>query len=413
MKKHRPDNRKAPVSSGTRRAGALALGLCLLSVGTGAAAQDARTLADAYSRSFETSTSMQTKLNVVGDAARSGLAGLGPFYHRVIEYAVDNAPSIATDPLLGSVAIIAAGKIAQENYQQARVALWRLFRATEETTVRLAALDALAEVARGDSRLVLEMAGYLQMDGALLSGAGRMDQRVLLSLVAALGAIGDPGAFGALFAIRTLATSNTLAAAAERALYGLGTELAPMLADVIATGTAEERLAALRLGLSSDQVQPVAKAELAQEALRVALAAPAVRSQEGGMIRLLRSLAVRQLTDSRRSEASPLVVSHFGRSIQEYDQGEVSVAYLVEAVNALGAMGTSAAAERLDLFLEFLNGYRERGKPYDERIVVTVIDNLALLGYNAAFANLSYAKYLEYSQTVKQAVFNAIYKLKW
>ena len=100
-------------------------------------------------------------------------------------------------------------------------------------------------------------------------------------------------------------------------------------------------------------------------------------------------------------------------TLLEFDRGVVPKGYALNAINALGSMGTHEAAERLSLHLELLNSYTEHSKVYDEQIVLSVLLNLMELGDKVAFPTLSYTQYLNYSDTIKKAAKDAIDNLKW
>jgi hypothetical protein len=91
----------------------------------------------------------------------------------------------------------------------------------------------------------------------------------------------------------------------------------------------------------------------------------------------------------------------------------VDRSYLIEAIRALATTGRREAAERLTLYLELINSYTEHRQPYDEQVLLSVIDTLGRLGDPIAFANLSYARYMPYGERVQSAVRQAIASLKW
>jgi hypothetical protein len=49
----------------------------------------------------------------------------------------------------------------------------------------------------------------------------------------------------------------------------------------------------------------------------------------------------------------------------------------------------------------------------DERLVLAVVESLGQLGDKVAFADLSFAQYLDYSERVKAAARRAIQQLAW
>ena len=68
---------------------------------------------------------------------------------------------------------------------------------------------------------------------------------------------------------------------------------------------------------------------------------------------------------------------------------------------------------RLTQYLVLINSYTEKGKGYDEQVVLAVIACLGQLGDKVAFDDLMYTQYLNYSAAVKKAARAALDKLKW
>ena len=97
----------------------------------------------------------------------------------------------------------------------------------------------------------------------------------------------------------------------------------------------------------------------------------------------------------------------------EYDRGLADRRRVVEAVECLGAMGSHEAAVRLTQYLVLLNAYTERIQEFDNVIVLAVVQNLGRLGDKTAFDDLLYAQYLSYSSEIKNAIREALDKLRW
>ncbi len=76
-------------------------------------------------------------------------------------------------------------------------------------------------------------------------------------------------------------------------------------------------------------------------------------------------------------------------------------------------MSTHEAAVRLTQYLVLLNSYTEKGRGYDEQVVLTLLDNLGILADKVAFDDLMYTQYLNYSAGVKKAARAALDNLKW
>ncbi len=174
-----------------------------------------------------------------------------------------------------------------------------------------------------------------------------------------------------------------------------------------------ERRDAFVLAVSSPKMDQNGRATLAEEALRagLALSAPAQESRSVG--RELRASAMAVLEAARWSHATPLAIEHFSTAALEYDRGQVDVTYLVGAVNGLAAMSTHEAAERLTLYLELLNSYREHGKAYDEQIVLAVIARPQAPRRQGRLREPLLCPVPGLQRRVKQAARDAISSLKW
>jgi hypothetical protein len=311
------------------------------------------------------------------------------------------------------MAQIALIRITEEKHVAGGNEAWELFKAADHPGTRVAALEALEATASADSALVGEMNTYLSALNELQRTSRRPDPQLVLALVRTLGSIADPASFQALFGARTAGYPGEIASAAEAALFGVRGNVTELLTAVMRKGSSAERRDAFALVAASPTIAEQAKAELAEEALRAALTMSAPGQEDRAAARDLRASAMGALARARWSRATPLAMEHFSTATVEYDRREVGADYVAAAADGLGAMGTHQAAERLAVYLELLNSYREAGRPYDERIVLAVIANLGRLGDKASFATLSYARYLDYSARVKQAAADAIHNLKW
>jgi hypothetical protein len=100
-------------------------------------------------------------------------------------------------------------------------------------------------------------------------------------------------------------------------------------------------------------------------------------------------------------------------TIGEFDRGLVDRNHLLDALGSLGAMSSHDAAVRLTQYLVLINSYTEKGKVYDDLVVLAVLQNLGALGDKVAFDDLMYTQYLNYSSGVKKAARAALDKLKW
>ncbi len=376
-------------------------------------AQDAQVLLNTFRRNFERAEQLDVKLKVLNDSTKAGSFGMGPLYLDAVEYVVDHSDSLLTDTMIKQIALLAVEQIQYVGYTKANTALWQLFKVVEETNLRVAIMSTLGVVGQGDETVVRSIVEWLSSENSLFLASQRRDLQVIKQTVSTLGELKSSRAFAVLFTVKELQYSDAISKLAEKALMSLEGDLKENLVKIIHEGSLSEKLSALKMAMATDSLQGPQRAEIAEIGLEIGMYTTTSDQGEQRIAREIRRVALKVLSDANWSKASSLAIEHFGMTLVEFDRGFVTKAYLLEAIYALGKMGTHEAAERLTLYLELLNSYTEHGRAYDEQIVLAVLENLRILGDKVAFANLSYTQYLNYSDKVKKAAQNAIDELKW
>ena len=165
--------------------------------------------------------------------------------------------------------------------------------------------------------------------------------------------------------------------------------------------------------MGEDELSADQKSAVAAAAIRDALATETRSRETQDTLREVRFLALDVISENAYSDATDALISHFNETVLEYDRGQVTRSRVLDAVSALGNMGTEAAAARLSRFLELLNNYTENDRPYDSRIVTATIRNLEKLGYPVAYNPLFYASILEgYPKSVQDAAEEAMQSIQ-
>jgi len=387
--------------------------LLLTLVLTWIGAQNTQVLLNTFQRNFERAEQLEIKLKILKDSVKAGPYGMGPLYLDAVDYVVDHSDLLLQDTLVKQIAILSVEQIQVVGYTKAKSSLWQLFRVVEDTTLRVGILSALGVVGQGDETTVRGIVEWLNSENTLALTSRRTDLQVVKQAVITLGELKSSRAFAVLFTVRELRFSDAISKLAVEALLSLEGDLKENLIRIIQEGPLSEKLSALNMTMATDRLQNAQRAEIAEIGLEVGMYSTTSDTDEQRIVRDIRRVALKILSDAKWSKASSLAVEHFGMSLVEYDRGVVSKSYLLEAIHGLGNMGTHESAERLTLYLELLNSYTEHGRAYDEQIVLAVIENLRLLGDKVAFANLSYTQYLNYSDAVKKSAQNAIDGLKW
>ena len=392
-----------------RLAGVVATGL--LVCGTLAAQSSDRVL-ESYDRNFALG-SIDTKLELLQSAGQDGFGGLGPLCARAVEFVLNNSFLLDEDPRVRALAKEAIRGLGLGGYDKANESLWRIFEVDQDTATRLLVLTTLGELAEGEDVMASRIGEYLAGENRLYRTGRLPDLSIVRTAVVALGSIGDPSSFAVIFATMSNAYSPEITEAARLALFRIRGDLEENILAVMKSGSLEAQREALSIAVGTDQLDDDTKAGIAHYALEVALRTPAMDALQKRAARELRFKAAAALGRYEWSAASSLAVEHFDALLGEMERGLADKDQLVEAVELLATMGTPEAASRLTLHLMVLNSNAERGKGYDEDVVKSVIEALGSLNDPVAYDDLMQVRYLNYTESVKEAARTAVSSITW
>lgn len=376
-------------------------------------AQDAKTVLETFRRNFAVA-SLDVKIQILQDAARAKNAGeMGPLFLQAIDFVVDNGSLIPSDPRFRQLAALAAEQTGLAAYVPARYSVWKLFKIDSDTTALVSAAKALGVIGAGDPEIVASLNNFVETQNTLFSAGKAPDLAVVAACVQAIGKLADPSSFPVVFSAMNLGYSERMTASAKEALLALKGDFKENILLVIRSRTYAERRLALAMALDSDRLTQEQKAQVAEVALDEGLRLSASDTAGKTALRELRFLAARALSERKWSRAAPILIAHLDATIDEYEKGLADKRYLLDAVAALGTIGTHEAAVRLTQYLVLINSYTEKARGYDEQVVLAVIASLGQLGDKVGFDDMMYTQYLNYSAAVKKAARAALDKLKW
>ena len=385
--------------------------LLLLGLLSTLVAQESDPLVDSFIRNFARA-SLQTKIQIIQDAGETDLEGMGLLYEKALDFVLANSHLLATDSLTQQLAVLATKYIGDIGYGEAKYRLWELFETDRETTVRVEVMLTLGEIAKGDDEIVERMNTWLDSANNRLQSGTTVDKQVVAACVISLGKLADQSSFPVLFTARIIRYSDVITASAEESLYKTEGDLKELFTRVIQKNPIPEKLVALGMALESLELTDEEKGEIAEAALDVGIHTTTSEFDKAGMLRELRHQAVLALAQRMWSKATHLVIKDFNITVLEYDRGVISKSYFISSIDALGAMKTHEAAERLNLYLGLLNSYVEGGQKVDEQIALAVVNNLGQLGDQIASDYLLFVGYIGYSDAVKKAAREAFKNLK-
>ncbi len=383
--------------------------LCCLQ---GLAAQEANALLQAYLRNFEKG-GPDAKLRLIQDAADLDNPDLAPLFKRAVEFTVTTSERGKNVSLIRQFSLIAVEQCEKFKFEDARTVVWKLFLMDADSNVRMKTLKALGVIAQGDKLIAKSLNEWLAEQTQSYKPGRDARASLLIRCVMTLGELNDESSFPVVFNVLHAGISRDLDTVCRRVLSQMKGDFKPLLLDRIEVGAITIKRDALVVALESDFLTDKEKGEVAEIAMKKALT---TSSRDKNDLLALREIKVRatQALDARSwSSATPLILEYFNQALPEYDKGLTGKTELLAIIHCLGNMNTHEAAQRLSVYLDFLNAYTDRTKVYDERIVLETVTSLGRLGDKVAFDYLMNVKFLNYSATIKTSADEAIKKLKW
>jgi HEAT repeat protein len=369
---------------------------------------------DSYERNF-IRAGLSTKAGILRDAATDDRAAefIGRLYEFALDFSLRNAEILRDDPDMIALTVLACRGAGNSGHTASVDTLWKVFLAYRDSLTRPEALKALAQLGKGHTQVVENLNQYLANQNNLYRSGMSPDYPTLSACIAALAVLGDPSSFPVLFSAMIAGYPNAITQETARALGSIQGDYKQYLIDVIRKNPPAEKAAAFQAGLGNEHFGNAEKGQLAETALELGLALSSGSGEGDPLVSRLRYAAVSTLTELRWTNASPLVIKHFYQVQADYQNGLVPRERLVEAIECLGAMGSSDTAQVLALQLGFLNSQTERSGEFDDAVTLAVVKALGAIGDKSAFDYLLYISYLSYPEHIQAAAREALTQLKW
>jgi hypothetical protein len=380
-------------------------------LGFRAGAQESDALVRSYQRNFVRS-SLSIKIDVLREAANYANADMGPLYRMGVRFALDNAQYLQSDVQLRDVAAISVAGLHRSRSTDAVSDLWSLFQIFTEPYVRVPVLEALGDLAAGNSQAILNINTFLYNQNAMRQAGSTPDYQVLEACVLALGKLGSATSYSVIFGTFAAGYSDAISRKSLEAMASIQGDYKGYLIEVIREESSIKRSAALKAAIENLKFSDADKAEVAESALDMTLTYASANSTDVQIVREIRSRASRELAARGWTRASGLAVKAFNLANAEYARGTGTKAAILESIALLGAMRTTEAAQALTLQLQLLNATADSGAAVDEQIAMAVISNLGSLGDKVAFEHLLFVGYLGYPENIKGAAREALKMLK-
>jgi len=343
---------------------------------------------ETYQNNFAVSN-LQTKLEIVRSADNEDAAEFGPFYGETLRFVVSNAEDLDIERALREIALKTIDRIEEGRYTPAVGDLWRLFTVYRDTTTRIRILEVIGEIGAERPEETGYLAQWVATQNNLRGGGGDVDLQVLTAAMDALGQLRAPVAFEPVLDVILTQYPDFVTTRARANLGELDGVPLELATDVIRRKDVSDKGPAFLFFMEDEYLSDPDKLELARITLNEALRAQPATVRERETLRQLRFTAASRIREGAYAAATNSVIRHFNETVLEFDRDQIPKNRVLEAIATLGAMGNTEAAVRLTDYLELLNTYTERERPYDMQILLATIRNLEILddpgSYNALF----------------------------
>jgi hypothetical protein len=370
-----------------------------------------KSLPEVFDDNFKKAT-LEVKLEVVKDAVQLKVAGMDKLFSSSLRYCVDNYKYERQNATFREMLQISIAQVKERAYKPAVSDLLDLFQLELDTFFRIDILDSLTDIAPGDPTVIKTFNRYLAMQNESYRNAKTFEREVVLACIGDLGKMGDPSSFSPILTAIIVKYSVEVTKAAEDAIAQLSGDLKSKYLNYLLEERFPDKVEALKKSIGERKLATEDKCMIAEYALNVALHTAVVNPEHKPFASDLRNIALGYLAENHWSHAEDAVIENFNLAIKDYDKNIVGKNVVLNAIDALGNMKSHESAKRLVLCLDFINSFIERGKPYDEEIVLHVIASLKQLGDISSQEVLLYTRYLDYSEKVKKNAFEAFQSLK-
>jgi hypothetical protein len=370
-----------------------------------------KSLPEVFMENFKKAT-LEVKLEVVKDALALKVEGMDAFFSTGLRYCVDNYKIENKNATFREMLQICIDQVRDRKYKSAVADLIDLYQLELDTLFKIAIMDALADISPGDPLVVKAMNRSLSIQNESYRVAKTYDPQLVAQTLRNLGNMGDPSSFAQILISIILRYSNDTTLLAEEALRKLPGDLRTEYIDFILEEQFFDKLAAFRRAIAEETLSIEDKSAIAEFALNISIHLAGVSADYKINAGELRNASLDFLALNHWSHAADVLIENFNIAVGDFDKKLAGKTVVLKAIDALGNMRSHEAANRLVLYLEYVNSYTERGKPYDEEIVGHVIAALKQLGDIVAQQALLYTRYLNYSDVLKRSAFEAYQSLK-
>ena len=277
---------------------------------------------DSYERNF-VRAALSAKAEILRDAAIDGNARefIGRLYEFALNFSLQNAEFFQEDPDMVTLAAFAARGAGEAGHKASVDTLWKVFSSYHDSLIRTTVLEALSVLGKENPQVAEHLDQFLISQNQISRSGTIGDFSTVRACVNALGALGFPSSYQALFSALNAGYPGPVVKEIVEALNALDGDYRAFLIEVIRKNPLPEKLAALAAGAGNDKFNVPRKGEIAEAALETGLAFSTTNAGDDAMAADLRYEAALLLARLQWTRGSPLVIRHFYRVQTDYQRG--------------------------------------------------------------------------------------------
>lgn len=365
---------------------------------------------------------VDTKLQILLDSEATPPGDLIPLYRCAVDFIASGGAYLAGQSNGASLSDKTLEFIASMKESGREIAaytqLWAIFQTHYDNKIRLRAIELLGELEEGRDETRDRIVGWIVGENERLQLGADVDSRLVTGVVRTLGSLGGEAAFPTLFEVSVLGYPIETRMEAHRAMQLQGESYWQLIEALLAEKPLDERALGIGAVLRYSEGSPEARAELGISALELATRTtvqdPAERDELdnyiGSIIGYILELQPELLQEFVVERMVLPLIQYFDRVLSSWERGEGDLGSVIQAIDMLGGTGSLEAEERLTLYIGVVNMNVGRGKKPNDRIVLSVVENLGRLGGGVAVEHLLSMELLDYPQEIKQAARNVVYR---
>jgi hypothetical protein len=293
--------------------------------------------------------------------------------------------------------------------------LTSLFSVYQDADIRTALLRDFAVLGKKNDTVITLVNNYASAQISLFHSTPKeVENEPLAEAIKTLGAFGNPSSFFILFSCLTADITPEITSLAKNSINAITTDYKTNIISLIKNNPPPEKLLAFRLAIGNSAISEFIHAEIAENALSVAINYTGADTQDiPQSIYDLQIESMRIIERTSWTRASSLVIRYFELAQKQHKDGKITDETFIEIINCLSVLASSDAGQTLSSYLGTLNSAMEKTDSYNEAVMLAVIKSLGVLGDKSAFDHLLYVTYLDYSDAVISAARDSLARLKW